>query len=859
MITFLKEPFKDSESFKTLDSDLLSWFKKKYKSLSPPQKFSVKLISDRENVLISSPTGTGKTLSAFLSVINHLVKKSKESKLEDRVYAIYISPLRALGNDIEKNLEIPLKELMSILKDKGLESDIRHGVRTGDTTSYVKQKMNVKPPHILITTPESLAIALAAPKFKEKISKVEYVIVDEIHSLAENKRGVDLALSLERLTYLAKDFVRIGLSATVAPLDEIAKYLVGTNRNCKVVDVSYVKKYSLIATAPEKDPLKTTAADGYVALYDKICSIVNKNRTTLIFTNTRSGTESVVMNLKNRYKDSWAVDKEIVAHHSSLSREQRLKVEESLKMDDVRVVVSSTSLELGIDIGSIDAVIQIGSPKSIARCLQRVGRAGHNLGLITKGYFICPDYDDLVEVAVMLQDSYNNKIDRVNIPEKSMDMLSQHIFGMSLEKVWSVDEALDLLRRAYQYRNLTKEDLISVLHFLSGHGDLQKAGVYGKIWFDNNSFGKKGKLARVMYMSNIGSIPDETKISVKCEKDVIGYVEESFLENLRKGDIFALGGRNYIFKSAAGMTIRADKAFDRKATVPSWFSEQLPLSFDLSKSIRAFKAKIINMFIEKSSDKDILKAISDMPVDRDAANIIFQYMKKHYYYLKTLTNIEFNENTWIIENYHSSEGYKIIFHTLYGRRVNDALSRIVAWLIGKSAKKNIAISVSDNGFMLHMPKAINFNIDILDNIDVDETLKYAVENTEILRRRFRHVASRGLMILKSYKGVRKTAGRQQVSATILMSLVKDDYDFPIMKETYREIFENYLDIKHLKEVINIFRNREANIINIAVDVPSPFAHNLVISGSSDVVLANSKKELLREFYSRIDLKIAKKD
>ncbi|HCB63972.1 MAG TPA: hypothetical protein DEP20_01220, partial [Fusobacteria bacterium] len=840
MIERLTKPYSEAEIFKELDEDVKEWFINKYGKFSPPQRYSVKLISKNKNILISSPTGTGKTLSAFLGIINRLVKEAKRGTLENKVYSIYISPLRALGNDIMKNLDGPLREIEDLLEKKGIPfQDIRHATRTGDTSPYQKQKMNRLAPHILITTPESLALALCSPKFKEKIANIESVVIDEIHALADNKRGTHLSLSLERLeNFSQNNFTRIGLSATISPLEEIAHYLIGNkDRKCKIVDVSYIKKRDLKVIAPEKDPLRTSARDSHAALYDNITEIIDENRTTLIFTNTRSGTESVVLNLKRIYQNKWPdVEEEIVTHHSSLSRDRRLEVEESLKSGKARVVVSSTSLELGIDIGSVDVVIQIGSPKSIARCLQRVGRAGHNLTSITKGYFLCPDYDDLLEVAVMLKKSYEHVVDSIIIPNNCLDVLSQHVVGLSLEQKWNVDDAYNLVKKSYCYKDLTKEDFVSTLTFLAGSEDLAKAKVYGKIWFDRegNMFGKRGRLAKLIYMSNIGTIPDETKITVAMDKQKIGYIEEGFLEKLKKGDIFSLGGRSYKFRSVSGMRIKVDAAFNQQPTVPQWFSEQLPLSFDLAEEIRICKANMIKMLLEGKDKKLIINEIKKMPVDAKAAKIIYEYINDQYVYMKKLAG-EFNydKDTLLVEYYNSSrEGFKIIFHTLYGRRVNDGLSRIIAYLISKKIKKNIAISVTDNNFMLHMPKSIFFDPKIIQGIDVEKVLREAVEKTEILKRRFRHVASRGLMILKRYKGYQKTVGRQQMTATTLLNIVKKEDKFPLLEEAYREILEDYLDLKSLKGVVAGIT--DSNIIKMETSVPSPFAHNLILSGMGDV-------------------------
>ncbi|MBM4237238.1 MAG: DEAD/DEAH box helicase, partial [Euryarchaeota archaeon] len=356
------------------------WFSRKFEGLTEPQSYAIPLIHERQSVLVSSPTGSGKTLTAFLSIINELFKYAKEGKLEDRVYAVYISPLKALANDINRNLEEPLREMRALAEAKGIPfPEIRVGVRSGDTSAYERQRMVRKPPHIFITTPESLALVLAAPKFRGSFSKVEYVIVDEVHEVCDSKRGVFLSLTLERLqAYCTREFVRVGLSATLAPVGEIAAFLVGLEngapRAVKIAEVRSRKDLDLKVLCPAEDMTVLPYEIVNSKMYDMLREMIEEHRTTLVFTNTRSGTESVVYKLKERGVES------IEAHHGSLSKETRLGVEERLKRGELRCVVSSTSLELGIDIGSIDLVCQVGSPKSVAKGLQRFGRSGHSYG-----------------------------------------------------------------------------------------------------------------------------------------------------------------------------------------------------------------------------------------------------------------------------------------------------------------------------------------------------------------------------------------------------------------------------------------------------------------------------------------------
>ena len=398
MTKIIQSKLRTEEEIKKILHPLVKeWFFSKFEKFSLTQKYGVMSIHERKNILISAETGGTKTLTSFLSILNHLVKLAETGKLEEKIYAVYTSPLKALSNDIHKNLIEPLNEINELAEKKGIKlQKIRVSLRTGDTTSYEKSKMTKNPPHILITTPESLAIVLTSKKFVEHLSEVEFCIVDEIHAM-DNKRGTYLSLSLERLNEVSKIFpVKIGLSATVEPIEEVARYLVGEakNRKVKYVRVPLNKKIDIDVLTTVDDLIEDKNA--YVNMYKLLSNLIEEHKTTLIFTNTRAATERVVNYLKDKFPTEYG-DDNIAAHHSSLSKEHRFDIEERLRKGKLKVVVCSTSLELGIDIGYIDLVIMIGSPKSSSSALQRLGRAGHQLHETAKGRFVVLDRDDLVE------------------------------------------------------------------------------------------------------------------------------------------------------------------------------------------------------------------------------------------------------------------------------------------------------------------------------------------------------------------------------------------------------------------------------------------------------------------------------
>ena len=740
---------------------------------------------------------------------------------------------------------------------------IRKAVRTGDTTQYQRQKMLKVPPHILITTPETLSILLVAPKFREKLSHVKYVIIDEIHSLAENKRGVHLSLSLERLQHLVGNFTRIGLSATVSPLKEVARFLVGyeygVERDCEIVNINYLKDLDMEVMCPVSDITIADEEDTRLGLYSLLDDLIQENKTTLIFTNTRSGTERFVYNLKKMFPMNYN-SKNIMAHHSSLSKEVRLETENNLKEGNLKAVVSSTSLELGIDIGYIDLVVLINSPKSVSRALQRIGRSGHRLHEKSRGKIIVTDRDDLVECSVLLKNAKEGKIDKIQIPKNCLDVLAQHIYGMSIENVWDIDYAYDVIRKSYCYKDLTKDDYEDVLSYMAGeYPQLEERYVYAKIWIDyeKRTFGKRGKLARMLYSTNIGTIPDSSGVLVKCDGETVGKIESEFMERLKKGDTFVLGGSTYRFNYGKGMTINVSPS-SGPPTIPSWFSQQLPLSFDLAMDIQRFRALMDSKFQYRRSKEDIMEFIYDyLYVDDFAANSIYEYFVEQFKYAQIPSN-----RKMLVEYYRGFGDRRfVIFHSLFGRKVNDALSRAVAYLVARRYNMNVTISISDNGFYLSSDSKIggleSFNELTPENFR--QILTQSLDKTETLASRFRHCAGRSLMTLRRYKGESKSVGRQQVRGKILLKFVQEmDENFSILKEAKREALEDYMDVENAQKVIEWIASEEMEIKTINTVIPTPFAFNLVSQGYLDVLNQNDRAEFTKRMHLAVLEKIKDK-
>ncbi len=852
MVNYITDRVSKEEVLDGFEPLVQKWFNSKFDDLTPPQAMAVPLISKKENVLVSSPTGSGKTLTAFLSILNDFFRIHREGELETGVHAIYVSPLKALANDIDRNLKQPLDEMIELAEGLGIDiPEISVAVRSGDTSLKERARMVRKPPHILITTPESLGLLLSSKKFRGHFQKTRYIILDEIHDLANNKRGTHLSLSVERLAQIfEKEPVRIGLSATQAPIEDIAGFLGGYSggkpRPVNIVDVKERKHLDLRVICPVDNLTLHSTEVINSKMYDLLVDLVNDHRTTLIFTNTRAGTESIAMQLQER-----GVEK-LAAHHGSLSKEMRLDVEEKLKAGEMDVVISSTSLELGIDIGYVDLVVQIGSPKSIAKGLQRIGRAGHALRAISKGRLVVFDSDDLIECAVLVRSAYGGHIDRVSVPEKATDVLAQSIIGMSLDRNWDSDEMYELVTSAYPYRNLSKPDFLEVLDFLGGDS-LENHGVYPKIWYDKKlkEIGiKRG--SRQIYNMNIGTIPQEINYAVVLEGRGVqlGNLSEKFVENLSKNDIFVLGGRTYQFLETKRSTVVVKDGLGRKPTVPSWSGEMLPRSFDLSEAVGKFRAEVEERIGEP--EENIIDWLEEeFRLDKGAAKTIISHLDEQ----KKITGFVPSDKNLMIEGYIDNRGRSgAIFHFPFGRRVNDALSRAFAYQLGKEIGSSVRISLSDDAFLLTFPNrmAIEGLVERLMPEELEPLLRKAIKNTEIFAQRFRHCANRSFMVLRNYKGREISLPRQQLRTSQVLEAINEVDSFPMLEEAYREILYDAFDIKNAQLVINEIKEGTRKIGYRGYEpIPSPLSHSLILSGLSDIVLMEDRSALLRELHAQV--------
>ena len=650
------------------------------------------------------------------------------------------------------------------------------------------------------------------------------------------------------------------MSATQAPVREIAKWLVGFDddgepRQCYIVEVLGIKKLDLGVICPVRDLRFREAASR--KMYEILKNLVRKYRTTLIFTNTRSGAEAVAYKLKKELGKRWA--KKIGVHHSSLGRDVRLDVEDALKNGRMRAVVTSTSLELGIDIGYIDLVVQVGSPRSVMKGLQRIGRAGHAIHRVSRGRFIALDEDDLVELLVLTKCAYEGKLDRVSIPKKCMDILAQHLVAMSIEKKWSVDEAYRVVKRSYNYHEMSFDEFLDVLRYLAGkYVDLEYQKVYRKLWFDEAEgiFGRK-RMARMIFYLNQGAIPDEADYKVYLKRSGrqfwVGNLSEPFVERLVPGDVFILAGRKYKVEKIKNDRVIVVEAKEENPTVPSWVGEQLPRSYDLSVEIGKFRMRV-EKFLKRGDIEGLRRFLIE---EYGADGLIVENIVRYFMDQMKYMNIVPNHRRILIERWIDEYDRKhIIFHAAYGRRTCDALARFFAYVASEQYSCNVGIGVTDNGFDLVFPRWVDPDpevlLDVALKVDFISMLKRAIRNTELFLNRFRHVANRSFMILRRYKGTDISIRKQRIKASVLVRLLPEE--FPVMKETYREVLEDYMDVVHAQEVFNSMRNGDVDAIVIRKSndrVLSPFAQGIVLSALSDVLTMADRERWILAMYERI--------
>jgi ATP-dependent Lhr-like helicase len=845
------------------------WFVQRFGTPTEPQEQGWPHILAGRTTLISAPTGSGKTLAAFLACIDRLVRKALAGDLQDRTEVLYVSPLKALGNDIQKNLEIPLGEILQMAGQRGLlMPQIRTAVRTGDTLMHERRAMLKHPPHILVTTPESLYILLTAERSRAILRDVETVIVDEIHAVADDKRGAHLALSLERLESLCRSspLVRIGLSATQKPIEEIAHFLTGNGRpEPVIVDVGHKRQLDLAVEVPATQLGPIASNEMWDEIYDRIVELVGQNRSTLVFVNTRRLAERVSHQLAERLGED-----NVAAHHGSLSRKLRLTAENKLKDGQIKVLVATASLELGIDIGTVDLVIQISSPRAIAVGLQRVGRSGHWRGAIPKGRFFATTRDELQECAALVRAIRQGDLDRLMIPEAPADILAQQIVAICAvgttrtivpageeDAGWDEDDLFALVKRAYPYRNLTHETYESILEMLS-EGIAARRGRYGA-YLHRDRVNRKLRARRGSRLAAItsgGAIPENALFTVVAQPEgiVVGTVDEDFAVESHSGDIMLLGNSSWRIHRVEGKSGRVlvEDAHGAPPTIPFWRGEApartQELSFhvaDLRKEISDRLRNIFPVGVSQAQPEVAETAVwlkEECGLDDSGAEQAIEYILQGRAVLGAVPT----QNTIIAERFFDEGGgMQLVIHAPFGGRINKAWGLALRKRFCRSFNFELQAAATDNGLNIALAEQHSFPLadvfHFLNAETVQPILEQAALASPFFATRWRWDAGRALALLRFQSGKKVPPQIQRMRSDDLMASVFPDVaacqeniegdiqipDHPLIKEVMKDVLTEAMDLDGLKKLLRDMDEGRIRCIAVDTPVPSQFSHEIL--------------------------------
>lgn len=744
------------------------WFSRSFPAPTPAQAAAWPLVRAGRSTLVAAPTGSGKTLTAFLAAIDALVQQGlTEGGLVDGTQVLYVSPLKALSNDIHINLEQPLAGIGAELQRLGLPPvDIRTAVRTGDTPQAERNAMRKRVPHILVTTPESLYVLLGSESGRQMLRDVRSVIVDEIHAIAGNKRGSHLALSLERLEALCeRPLVRVGLSATQKPIDAVARFLVGTERPCEIVDIGYGRARDLALEVPPVPLEAVMSNDAWALVYDRLAALAGEHRTTLVFVNTRRMAERTTRHLAERL--GGAV---VAAHHGSLAREQRLTAEQKLKRGELRVLVATASLELGIDIGDVELVCQLGSPRSIAAFLQRVGRAGHQVSGVSKGRLFPSSRDDLIECAVLLDAVRRGELDTLRIPPAPLDVLAQQIVAEVSSREWQEDALLALLRRAMPYAVLDDATYQALLRMLA-EGYTTRHGARGAYLHRDLATrslrGRRG--GRLTALTSGGTIADNSDYAVLLEPQGlnIGTVNEDFAVESLAGDVFQLGNTSYrILKIEAGR-VRVEDAQGMPPSIPFWLGEAPGRSDELSFAVARLRGEIDQRLASAESQaaerlQPVIDWLADTPgIPREAAQQIVEYLSRARSALGALPT----QRRLIMERFFDeSGGTQLVIHSPYGSRINRAWGLALRKRFCRTFNFELQAAATEDAIILSLSTSHSFALDevwrYLHSASAEQVLIQALLDAPLFGVRWRWIATTALA-LPRMAGGRKVAPQLQ--------------------------------------------------------------------------------------------------
>ncbi|MGE5552067.1 MAG: DEAD/DEAH box helicase [Bacteroidota bacterium] len=818
----------------TLHPAVRGWFTRAFGVPSPPQALGWPRIAAGKNVLLLAPTGSGKTLAAFLQCLSHLYQRfAAGDPLDDGVRVLYISPLKALNNDIHKNLALPLDGIAAEAARMGLELPRpRAAVRTGDTPAAERRAIMRQPPQILITTPESLFLLLTS-KARQVLRRVEYVIVDEVHALFPTKRGVHLALSLEHLEALTgRPFQRIGLSATLRPLAEVAAYLGGGTldaggtwraRPVETIDTGQRKELDLSILLPVDDLRSLPEKTVWPPIYRQLLGLVRTHRSTLVFVNNRRQAERITANLNDL-----AGDRIAMTHHGSLSKEKRLEAEEQLKAGKLPCLVATSSLELGIDVGAIDLVVQIESPKEVARGLQRVGRAGHLVGLPSKGRIIPKTQADLLECAAVVREMRTGLVEEVHAPENCLDVLAQQLVGMVCPEDRRADDLFRLARRAYPYRALARAQFDRVLGMLAGgYEDGRALDLQPRLYWDRvNGLVRAADRGRRLVYTSGGTIPDRGYFGVYLEgRDVrLGELEEEFVFERRLGERFVLGTTAWRIEEIRRDRVIVSPAKRGEAMIPFWKGEVLGRSYELGCRFGAFLEELAGRLGDSNCDDWLAR---ECLLEPKAARSLRHYLLTQVRATGALPS----HRRLVIEEFQDELGeWRILLHTPFGARIHAALALLLKEQIRARDGLEVETMHDDNGLLFHCPGAPHpphLDPAALPLETLPETLAETARGSNLFALLFRENAARALLLPKAPYGRKRTPlWLARLRAADLLQTVSDRPDFPIVLETLRECLAEHYDLQSLQEVLSGLRAGAIAIHRVRSPRPSPFSQAL---------------------------------
>ncbi len=847
------------------------WFVRKFGTPTEPQEAGWPSILAGEPTLISAPTGSGKTLAAFLVCIDQLLRQSIEGRLAPHTQVVYVSPLKALSNDIQKNLEAPLAEIQQLALERGyLSTGIRTGVRTGDTLTKDRAAMLRHPPHILVTTPESLYILLTAGKSRENLRHVRTVIVDEIHAVADDKRGAHLALSLERLnalvcgenklspgvflTGLSTPPLRIGLSATQNPIELVANFLTGSHPERKPANIIQVGRRRTLDLAIEvpSDELGSIATIAmWEEIFDKLAVLAEQHRSTLVFVNTRKLVERIAFALGERLGGE-----HVAAHHGSLSRNLRLDAEQRLKSGEIKILIATGSLELGIDIGSVDLVCQVNTTRAVAVAMQRVGRAGHWRGAIPKGRFFTTTRDDLIEQAALVRKMRAGELDQLEIPPAPIDVLMQQIVAACGAEPWAEEDLFHVLRRAWPYRDLTRghfDELLTLLH----EGIEVSRGRYGSYLLRDRVQGhlhpRRG--ARMIAISNGGAIPDTSLFAVILQPEglQIATLDEHFAVESSPGDVILLGNTSWRVQrvEAAGRVLVED-AHGAPPTIPFWEGEAPQRTSVVSDGVAELRTEIdqrtrnvaSNATVATNADVSACIAwlMEECGVNDSAALQMIRYLVAGRAVLGAIPT----KTTIIAERFFDEGGgMQLILHAPFGGRINKAWGLALRKRFCRGFNFELQAAATDNGINISLAEQHSFPLSDVFQFLTEETVRGLLEQaaiaSPIFKNRWRWAAGRSLQLLRFSKGKRIAPQIQRTRSEDLMAsvfpqaaacfetLVGDIQipDHPLVREVMKDTLGEAMDLDGLIEVLRGIESGAIRCLAVDTPVPSQFAHELI--------------------------------